>query len=157
MKSLIAYATKYGCAQNCAKTLCEKIKGEVELCNLKKIKDIDLSNYDSVIIGGSIYMGKIQKEVKKFCEDRISELREKKVGLFICCMGEEEVAQTQLNNSFPQELINVAIAKENFGGEFILDKMKSFDKFIVKKVSKVEKDTSNVLDKNIELFAKVMN
>lgn len=157
MKTLIAYATKYGCTERCAAALSEKISGDVELCNLKGVKAVDLSQYDRVIVGGSVYMGKIQKEVKEFCSKNLSRLTDKKTGLFICCMGEGEVAETELNSSFPQELLSNAVAKEYFGGEFILTKMNALDRLIVKKVSKTDKDISNILEDNINRFAQMMN
>ena len=157
MKTLIVYGTKYGCTEKQAKSLVENLKGEVELYNLKKVKDINLSRYDKVVIGGSIYMGKIQKEVRGFCLNYLDQLKNKKVGLFICCMGEGEIGKTQLKDCFPEELSNKAIVKENFGGEFIFENMNFIDKLIAKKVSKVDKDTSNILKDNIERFIKLMN
>lgn len=157
MKTLITYATKYGCAENCAKALEEKLSGNVNLQNLKQGKAVDLLAYDQVIIGGSIYMGKIQKEVTEFCLKNLTALKEKQVGLFICCMKEGEEAASELNSAFPQELLDHAAAKEIFGGEFIFKKMKPMDRFIVKKVSKVDRDVSNIDRDSIERFARVMN
>lgn len=157
MKTLIAYGTKYGCTEKCAQNLSEKLVEKADLCNLKTVKDIDLSQYNKVIIGGSIYMGKIQKEVSKFCSNNLDALKDKKVGLFICCMGEGDVPQTELNNSFPNELIAKSIAKESFGGEFIFKKMGFMHKLIVKKVSKVEQDKSNISEENINRLVQLMN
>lgn len=66
MKTLIAYATKYGTTEKCANILAQKLSSEAELVNLKKARTIDLNQYDSVIIGGSVMMGRIRKEVKEF-------------------------------------------------------------------------------------------
>ncbi|EOD01165.1 flavodoxin domain-containing protein [Caldisalinibacter kiritimatiensis] len=157
MKTLIIYGTKYGCTEKCAKILSEKLTEEVELYNLKEVNDIDISDYDKVIIGGSVYIGKIRKEVTKFCLRKLNELKGKKVGLFICCMADGEAAEKQLNDVFPKELMTNAIAKENFGGEFIFNKMNFFDRFIVKKVSKTDTDQSNIHIENINRFAQLMN
>lgn len=96
MNTLIAYATKYGCVEKCALILSEKLTGEVDLYNLKEIKNIDISRYDKVIIGGSIYIGKIQKVVREFSSTKLNQLKEKEVGLFICGMGEGETAKKEL-------------------------------------------------------------
>lgn len=157
MKTLIAYSTKYGCTERCGKKLAEKLNGEVELKNVKKEKNIDLSKYDKVIIGGSIYMGKIQKEISEFSIKNLDVLKGKKIGLFICCMRDGEIAATEIKDAFPEELISNSIAKECFGGEFILSKMNFMDRMIVKKVSKIDKDTSNISEENIDSFAKLMN
>lgn len=156
MNTLIVYATKHGCTENCAAILSEKLMGKVDLCNLKIVKAVDFSQYDKVIIGGSIYMGKIQKEVSKFCSKNFNLLKHKKVGLFICCMR-EDIAEMQLNNSFQQELLSNAVVKEFFGGEFIFKKMNVIERFIVKRVSKIDKDISNILAENINKFAQSMN
>lgn len=157
MNTLIVYATKHGCTEKCAIILSEKLTGKVDLSNLKMIKDIELSQYDKVIIGGSIYVGKIQKEVREFCSKNLNALKEKKVGLFISCMADENSSETQLNNSFPEELVANAVAKEFFGGEFVFKKMNVIERFIVKKVSKTDKDTSKILNENINRFAQSMN
>ncbi|KAB3532814.1 flavodoxin domain-containing protein [Alkaliphilus serpentinus] len=157
MKTLIVYGTKYGCTEGCAKDLAKEVTGEVELCNLKNSKPADLEKYDKVIIGGSIVMGGIQKEVTEFCSTNLETLKGKKLGLFICCMRDGETAETQFNSAFPKELVEAATIKGYFGGEFILKKMTFIDKLIVKKVAKVSSDTSNILKENIHKFAEKMN
>ncbi|WBW96698.1 flavodoxin domain-containing protein [Oceanirhabdus sp. W0125-5] len=157
MKTLIIYGTKHGCTEKCAKILAEKLTGKVELYNLKEKKNLDITLYDKVIIGGSIYIGKIRKEVSQFSMENLNVLKDKKVGLYICGMHEDEVVEKQLNDAFPQELIEKAVAKESFGGEFIIKKMNFLERLIVKKVAKIDKDVSNISDEKIDNFAKVMN
>lgn len=166
MNMLIVYATKYGCTEKCAVILSEKLTGKVDLCNLKMVKNIDLSKYDKVIIGGSIYIGKIQKEVSEFCAKNLDILKEKKIGLFICCMRNGKIAETQLNSSFPKELLSNAVARESFGGEFIFKKMNFMERFIVKMVTKrdksftvldTSKDMSTISEVSINRFAQLMN
>jgi menaquinone-dependent protoporphyrinogen oxidase len=137
--------------------LVDKLQGEVELHNLKKTRDIDLSRYNKIVIGGSIYIGKIQKEVTEFSSSNLNALKEKKIGLFICGMQEEEVVEKELKDSFPDELYSSAVAKEVFGGEFIFKKMNFFERLIIKKVSKIDKDVSTVSEEKITRFAEVMN
>ena len=165
MKTLIAYATKYGCAEKCAGTLSEMLTGQVELCNLKTAKDIDFSKYEKIIIGGSIYAGKVRKEVTEFCSKNLNALKEKKLGLFVCGMLEDQ-AEVELNSSFPPELLARAITKEFFGGEFQFKKMKLSEKLIVKMVSKADKnrpaldtskDVSTISEQTIIKFASSMN
>lgn len=156
MNTLIVYSSKYGCAEKCAKLIKEKLNEEVELMNLKNAKDIDISKYDKVIIGGSIYIGKIQKSVTEFCTKYLDQLVQKKIGLFICGMQDVEVMNTELNQNFPTELLEIATSKQWLGGEFLLDEMSFMDKLIVKKVSKVTSNQSNIFDDEINQFAQVM-
>lgn len=157
MKTLILYSTKYGCAEECAKELASRLGGDTVLVNLKKEKVPPLNEYDRVIIGGSIYVGKIQKVITRYIDDHRSELKAKKLGLFFCCMSEGDMEKTQLKSAFPADLTAVAAATENFGGEFKISKMNFLDRFIVKKISKVECDTKNLLQKNIDRFVVLMN
>jgi len=157
MDTLIVYGSKHGCTEKCANLLKEKLDGNVHVVNLKDSNEIDLSKYDKVIIGGSIYVGKIQKEVSKFSSENLETLKEKQVGLFICGMQSEEAIEKELNENFPKELLKTAKAKGYFGGEFIIDKLGFMEKQIVKKVAKVNLDKSNILNDNIYKFAEGMN
>ncbi|MNW58452.1 Protoporphyrinogen IX dehydrogenase [menaquinone] [compost metagenome] len=157
MNTLIVYATKYGCTEKCAEMLSQELDGHVDLINLKKVKDIDISKYEKVIIGGSIYIGKIQKEVTEFCSKHIEQLKNKRIALFICGMQEGDAIQSELNQNFNAELIERAEAKEWFGGEFTFKKMNFLERFIVKKVVKVTTDQSNILQDHIHRLAQVIN
>ncbi len=157
MNTLLVYSSKYGCTEKCAKTLSKELKDKVDLINLKNAEDIDVLKYDNVIIGGSIYIGRIQKEVVEFCSKNLGILKEKRIGLFICGMQEGEVIKSELKNSFPPELFNIAVAKEHFGGEFKFEKMNFMERLIVKGVSKISSDRSHILKDNINRFAQAMN
>ncbi len=157
MDILIAYGSKHGCTEKCANLLKEELDGKVDLINLKDTNKINLSKYEKVIIGGSIYMGKIQKEVSKFSSKNLEILKEKEIGLFICAMQSEEIVEKELNENFPKELLDVAKSKESFGGEFIFDKLGFMEKEVVKKVVKVNSDKSSILKENISKFAEKMN
>lgn len=157
MSTLIVYASKYGCTEKCANLIKKELRGQVDIMNLKNVKDIDLSAYDRVIIGGSVYIGKVRKEVTVFCSNNLNKLAGKRIGLFLCGMAEGEAINTELNGSFPPELLKMAHVKEFVGGEFILDKMSFLDKTIVKKVSKTTSNKSNILVDKIHEFAQAMN
>ncbi|HHT50094.1 MAG TPA: flavodoxin [Eubacteriaceae bacterium] len=156
MNTLIAYSSKYGCTEKCVKILSKELKDKVEIMNLMNVEDIDISKYDNVIIGGSIYIGRIQKEVAGFCSKNLDKLKEKRIGLFICGMQEEEM-DNQIINNFPKELVDIALAKEYFGGELTFQKMSFFEKLIVKIVAKTSSDKSNILNDNIYKFAQSIN
>ncbi len=157
MKTLITYATTHGCTENAAKELKERIGGDTSMVDLKKNPNPSIDEFDRVIIGGSIYAGKIQKSVNEFSKKNLEALKQKEIGLFICCMYEGQVAQEQLKNAFPEELHEIAKDEAVFGGAFDFKKMKFFEKMIVKKVAKVKEDVSNVDHEKIYSFAFQMN
>ncbi|WP_027624546.1 flavodoxin domain-containing protein [Clostridium lundense] len=157
MKTLIVYGSKHGCVEKCSKDLKNKLHGEVVIADIKKGNVPDINLFDNIIIGGSVYVGKIQKEITKFCSQNINKLKEKKIGLFICGMIDEEKGKEELNNVFTEELLSNAVAKGYFGGEVIFSKMNFFERFIIKKLCKTDKDMSNILYENINKFAQMMN
>ena len=77
MKILIIYATKYGCTKKCAEILKSFLDEEVEILSAKSYK-IDLTQYDVVFIGGSVYMGKIRKEIIQFYKRNKNQLKNKR-------------------------------------------------------------------------------
>lgn len=157
MNTLIVFSTKHGCTEKCVKILSKELKDNVDLVNLNTSKDTNISKYDKVIIGGSIYIGRIQKEVRDFCSKYLGELKDKKIGLFICGMQEGDSINTEINQNFPKELIEMATVIKHFGGEFDFSKMNFFEKLIVKIVAKTSSNKSNILNDNINSFAKTMN
>lgn len=153
MNTLIVYATKYGCAEKCAMELSKEFDGNVEVINLKENKRIDLVEYENVIIGGSVYIGKIQKEVADFINQNLKELLNKSIGLFICGMQEGDELDKEIAANFPEDLLNKAKSVKYFGGEFIFKKMNFMEKAIVKKIVKVSSDKSDIKHENIKQFA----
>lgn len=169
MSTLIVYATKHGSSKGCAVKLSEKLFGKVDLINLKESGISNLEAYDKVVIGGSIYAGRIQKEISDFCLNDLSILKQKKIGLFICCMIKNS-EEAQINNSFPEDLIANAVVKESFGGEFKFKDMSFAEKIITKMVSKalskkddsmgisdMKNDISTISEEKINEFALLMN
>lgn len=157
MKTLIAYATKHGCTEKCAKMLKDELNGQVDLINLEKENKVDLSLYDQVVIGGSVYAGRIRKPVSHFCLQHLDELNKKRIGLFFCGIAEGEDADKELTSIYPPELLKTAVVKEFFGGEATIDQMNFLEKFIMKKVANVTTDLSKIREDRISDFAKVLN
>lgn len=115
MKTLILFATKHGCTKTAAETLAQHLE-QVDVVNIAE-QSPDLAGYDSVIIGSSIYVGQINKTLTQFMAQNAASLLQKRVGLFVCC-GQAEKAIQQLEAAFPQELVQVAVAKGYFGYDF---------------------------------------
>ena len=64
MATLIVYRSKHGCTESCAEKLTEKTKDDTTLVNLKEKRGFDLADYDTVLVGGSIHVGRIQGVVR---------------------------------------------------------------------------------------------
>jgi len=153
MRTLIVYASRHGCTEKCALKLSEKLTGEKILVNLNKPVSFNLADFTGIVVGGSIYAGQVQKKVRQFCDKYSTQLQTKPLGLFLCCM-EVEKAQAQFDTAFPPELRNHANARGLFGGEFNLDRMNFFEKFLIKKIARIEKSVSTIADEKIAEFAR---
>jgi menaquinone-dependent protoporphyrinogen oxidase len=154
MKILIAYATKTGTTEKCAKILAERLGG-ADLFNLSNGKP-DLSNYDIVIIGGSIRAGMLHKAAKKFVQQSSAQLLEKKVAFFVSS-ADVGRANEFLKANIPAELLEKSICGDSFGGEMTPESFKGLFGFVIKKM--VESNQKKgvqlpvIVPENIERFA----
>ncbi len=157
MKSMVIYATKYGCTEKAAKILQSKLEGETLIVNIMKEKVPPLDSYDIVILGGSIYMGKIQKELTNYITGNLPVLLKKRTGLFLCA-GSPKVEERakELAAVFPSELYAHSIGKEVFGYEFNFEKLNFLDKIIMKAVKGDKSNPSDLSEEKIGSFAKAM-
>ena len=158
MKNLIIFATKYGSVANAAKLLAGELQGTTDLVRLGHDDLPVLDEYDSVVVGGSIYVGNIQKEVKEFCRDFKAELLEKKLGLFICA-GEksEEKRLDSIRKNYPSELIDHSTATGWFGQEVHFEKASFVDRTVIRLMMRVKENFSDLKKENIAEFAAKMN
>ncbi|MPM05334.1 hypothetical protein SDC9_51622 [bioreactor metagenome] len=156
MSTLIAYASKYGFTKNCAGLLVGKLTGQTDLFDLDSGIP-DLSRYGTVIVGASVYAGKLRKAASRFCAQNAGQLKEKKLGLFVCGIAEGEMALKEIESVFPQELLAAAAAKGFFGGAFDFEKMNFFERFIMKRILGSSRSQTRILEDNIERFAQKMN
>lgn len=156
MKTLIIYNSKHGTTEKVAAMIADRLdENEVYLINLKFKAKIDLELYDKIIIGGSIHMGQIQKVIKDLVNDHLQELLQKQLGLFICCMNEDK-AEEEFENAFPEELRKHAVATGIMGGELLFEKMNFLDKFIVRTVSGQKETVSKIKFSAIDKFTEAM-
>lgn len=158
MRTLIVYCSSHGTTEKAVQLLSEWLEGEVLAVDLKRDKVLyDVNDYDIVMIGGSIHAGRIQGKIKHFIGKYHDILMTKKLGLFLCCWHDGETAVEQFDEAFPEELRNRAVANGIFGGEFLVSKMNFIERQIVKKVSGITADTSNLDTTAIMSFVMKIN
>lgn len=144
MKILIIYATKGGVSKRCAEMLCEKLKSnafDITLCDIETGAPSP-EGFDVAVIGGSIRMGSINKKLKKYLKTYTSALLSIDSALFLCCGYTENFDDYVLLN-FPRHLVP-SLGMHYFGGELKPEKLKGFDKFVVKMVR------ASILDEDFE-------
>lgn len=147
MKTLIAYATKYGATKACAEQIAAKLSGDVHLLPLTMDGAVDLSPYEAVIVGTPIYISKPRKEVSAFVKRYQAELLTKKLGLFLCCIQDESPSLSQqFQVAFPKELRDHAAALAVLGGVVDRANLGFLDGLIMKMVSANMKNNKQALD-----------
>lgn len=161
MSVLIVYATKYGFTEKCVTQLANGLYGKVTIINIQHEVIKDISGFDTIVIGGPIYVGRLPKKLRKFLVDNTQILIDKRIGLFVACSMSGDNAIKQLNDAFPNELCDKAIIKECFGGEINKDRANFFHRLVVKMVSKADNSSTTrnngILSENVNRFAGIIN
>lgn len=150
MKTAVIYRSHHGTTEKVATMIQQALGSEnCMLFNLKTSKNIDLSAFDRVIIGGSIHAGNIQNKIKEFCKSNQDLLLEKPLGLFLSCM-EVDKAQEQFDNAFPEPLRKHALSCKLTGGEFNFDRMNFIEKMLIRKISGVNESISRINENSVK-------
>jgi menaquinone-dependent protoporphyrinogen oxidase len=129
----------------------DRLEGAV-LCNLAKDEKASLDDYDCIVVGGSIYAGRIHSKVARFCERNMDVLLGKKLGLFLCCADLAKVEE-QMATAFDERLREHAVAVEHFGYEYNLEKMNFVVRRIIRLIAKTDRTESHIAAANIERLA----
>lgn len=158
MKTLIVYGTNYGTSEKVGKLVSEGLKGEKVLVNAKNTEEVKLSDYNRVVIGASIKMGMITKELKSFLKNNEEELKKKEIYIYICAgNGAEEKIDEALNANLPNGIIEKAREKLWAGYEYNLSKMGAFSKFILRVVAKQKESEFAINEEEIRKFILKLN
>jgi menaquinone-dependent protoporphyrinogen oxidase len=157
MGVLIVYRSKYGFTERCCHALAQQIRAESVIVDLASRRIPSPRNFSAVLIGGSIYGGKIQREVAAFCDRQANALRATRVGLFICCLYQEDHARAQLQAAFPDWLTGSAFATGLFGGEITYRRLTLLDRFLVRAVSPRSVDVSRPRPEALQAMADAVN
>ena len=89
MKALIAYATRYGATTSTSEEIAKVLREEgidVKVANVKEEKITDISEYDLIIVGSGMQMGKWTSEAENFLATFHKEIGDMKLALFVSTM-----------------------------------------------------------------------
>lgn len=157
--TIIVYASRHGTTAEYAKSLLKLLDGNVDLCSLDERANSmpDMSDYDTIVVGGSIHYGKNSKLVTSFVKNNLELLRKKRLGLFVTSFFDGDKALEQLSNAYPKELLDKAIVADFFDGELLFPKMNFFEKIVAKVVLKAEEIQPLISKTKIINFADKLN
>jgi len=136
MKTLIVYGTRYGATAGTSEEIGKVLRDEgfdVTVVNAKEEKIKVVSEYDLVIVGSGMQMGKWTGEAEDFLKKFQKELAEKKVAVFVSSMKniqEREGKKEELAKAWKLDLEDKVakyglhpIAMGMFGGVIDYNKM----------------------------------
>jgi menaquinone-dependent protoporphyrinogen oxidase len=153
MRNAVIFATKYGSVRKASEILASKLPGDTDIFNINEGIPV-LSGYENVVIGGSVYMGKIQASIRKYMRENMNELLQKKIGLFInSSERDQEKNRKQFEISFPEELRSTAAAEGFFGDEINIERVNLLDKIMLRLIKNVTESYSNISEEKITGFA----
>jgi len=134
MKILVLYATKNGVTGQCAEILAGLLRKshEVSVVSVSESVLPTPEEFDVVILGSSVRFGSINKRVKGYIKEHMAALGGKHTALFLCCgysENFEEYVELQTPKGFKPTL-----GAHYFGGEMKPEKLRGFDKLVMKLV-----------------------
>ncbi len=127
-KSIVIYTSRHGSTHKIASYIGDKL--QCDTVNLLEDDKVQLSDYDLVIIGGSIYYGSIDTRLSELIESNLDLLLSKKLALFLVCMMCEDSAADQFNNNYPQQILAHSCADGFFGGLLSKENLGPIEKMV---------------------------
>lgn len=136
VKALIVYGTRFGATARTADEIANVLNMagyDVVVINAKEEKVSDISEYDLIIVGSGIMMGRWTGEPEKFLRKFRNELMEKKLALFVSSGGLPILEREGKSEEFEKEktkYLDAKVAKYNlhpvatawFGGIWDINK-----------------------------------
>lgn len=158
METLILYATRYGSVRETAEMIAQGLSGGAALHDLKQADVPPLDAYGAVILGGSIYIGRIQKELTDFIRRNHKALLAKKLGLYICAgLPDAAAREKELMSVFPAALEEHAAARGVLGYRMDFGRMRAADRLIMRLVGAGPQSSCEFFMPEIDRFARAMD
>ena len=138
-KIVIAYGTTEGQTARIADHIADAVRNrgvEAEALDLKRSKDVSLDGYDAVIVGGSIHMGKHQKDVADFVQRNRAVLERLPSAFFsvsLAAHGDLENAEAYVEN-FKQQTGWRPTKVGLFGGALLYRKYGFLKRYMMKRI-----------------------
>ena len=133
MKIAIIYTTVGGTTKDCASLLAKELKNQtVELFEMGN-DEPDFAEYDAVVVGFPIIMGRAHKIARRFLRLRADDLKKTKAAYYICC-GFVDCFEEYAERCVPKHLRASAIDTTCLGGSLDPNRFKGLNRFIVKAV-----------------------
>lgn len=144
MKTLILYNSKNGATEKCAKYLADN-STDIDLFNINKFNG-NLKDYNHILIGTPVYIGRYNKLIKAFISDNVNTLLDVDLSIFVSSMNKNETEEVVIAN-LSKEIIKHANIY-HVGGAYYFEKLNWFYKLVVKKIAKIN-ETKEAFDYDV--------
>ena len=145
----------YSSTDGHTRTICERIKNFlndgnlVELLSLENAKNIDLSNFEKIVIGASIRYGKHSKDLYNFIELNKDILDQKKCAFFsVNVVARKPEKNTPETNPYIKKFLKISKWKPNklrvFAGKVDYPNYNLIDKYIIKFIMFITKGPTDI-------------
>jgi menaquinone-dependent protoporphyrinogen oxidase len=101
MTLLVAYGSKHGSTQEVAEAVAERLRAGGREFELRRAADVDdLTPYDGVVLGGSLYVGRWHEDARRFLSSYCDELSALPLAVF--ALGPKTAEQKDLADARTQ-------------------------------------------------------
>lgn len=154
MNTLIIFATKNGSVKEVAQLISKEVAGKVKIVDIREGGVKDISIYDNILIGSSIYFGQIDRRIKNFIFIHRPEILHRKFGIFIMAgEADQKKMKKQLKDAIPNDLYTKAEIVSVIGSEIKLNKLSWLVRFILKYARKIKNSYKDIDKAKISEFA----
>lgn len=167
-KALFLYSTREGQTKKILHYIAEQLpQYEVEAVNLLEVEQIDLEQYERVLIGASIRYGKLHNKLYQFIEQHYQQLNQQKAA-FVCvnltARKEAEGKDTPEGSAYVQTFLKKSVWQPQligvFAGALYYPRYRWFDRMMIRFIMTLtggETDTSKEVEytnwKKVDHFA----
>lgn len=155
MKIAALYTTEYGSVTTILESLKKEVHHQLDLFNIIEVAPPNVASYDAILLGGSIHMGKLQREMGRFIKKNMETIQTVPLYLFVCS-AETKDTTAYFQTSFPEVILEKARDRFTLGGEIVLEKLTGAHRLILKMVGKAS-DFSSVSQEELRRFAETLN
>jgi len=150
MNVLILYDTKHGFTEKCARYL----KGLLPGSSIFELGEVfNILEFDKVLLGSYIYMGRISENASDFLKKYKSKLLDKELGIFCSALDKNDYLNALQKSIDPEIFYHAKIVLP--GGKVKLEELNFFEKRKLKKRNNVTENREefypNRLDELLEL------
>lgn len=166
--TLIVFASKYGTTQKIAQKIAAGLKATAVCYDCKtqtiisadsqqKVKQVNLADYGTIILGTAMYIGMPLSAFKKFCATHEKELLSHPVGLFTCGVGTSQEDEGYLRKALPAALNSHATSYAHLGGDVVPERMNAFERMAMKEYVKQHGPAAGINEQAIAEFCDALN